>query len=379
MKSRVYFDNAATTPLLPEVIDTMTDVLRNNFGNPSSIHHFGRLAKTTVESARRLIANHLSVSPAEILFTSGGTEANNHVLGAAINDLGVQQVITSPIEHHSVLFPLKNFQAKGLIELKLVKVDYQGHIDFSDLEKLLSESPKALVSLMHANNEIGNLLSIKEVSKLCRKYNAFFHSDMVQTIGHYRIDLKAIDVDFVTSSAHKYHGPKGVGFLYFNNNRTDIKPMLYGGAQERNLRAGTENVAAIAGMSKALQIAINQLDEQQKAISELKAYMIEQFTENLSGIDFLGDSRDKGLYTVLNVLFPESDFGEMLVMNLDIEGIAASSGSACSSGTNEKSHVLEAIGVPENRTAIRFSFNKLNTNNEVGYCVQVLKKYFPHK
>jgi len=373
---KIYFDNAATTPMSIEVIEVMYNAMKNNFGNPSSIHSFGRQARSAIETARKQVAKQLNVSPAEIVFTSGGTEANNMAILGVVNDLNVKTVITSEIEHHAVLFPLRHLEESGKIKILLVNFDLQGHIDLNHLQKLLSENPKSLVSLMHGNNEIGNLLPMKRVSKLCRTYNAWFHCDMVQTMGHYLIDFATIDVDFASCSAHKFHGPKGIGFLYMNLDRIKINPLIRGGAQERNMRAGTENIVGILGLAKAFEIANENIDDNYKKIAGLKNYMVKKLRENITGIEFIGDSEDKGLVTVLNVLFPESPNGEMLIYNLDVDGIAASSGSACSSGSNEKSHVIEALNVDPNRATIRFSFSIYNTFDEIDYCIEKLKKYF---
>ncbi len=370
----IYFDNAATTHMLPEVIDTMHNTMLQVYGNPSSIHHFGRQAKVLVENARKTIARLLHVSPAEIIFTSSGTEASNLVLHNAIMELGIKSIITSPIEHHAVLEPLHYYEHKLGVKVQYVSLDSRGHIDFEQFEQLLQKNPLSLVVLMHANNEIGNLLSIKEVSKLCRKYDAMFFSDMVQSIARYNVDLQVIDVDFVNSSAHKFHGPKGVGFLYANNNRVRVAPQIYGGAQERNQRAGTENVAAIAGMAKALSLAHESLAADMLKVTELKQYFITQLKSNFDEVAFLGDCENGGLYSIVNVLFPPKIETEMLVMKLDIAGIAVSSGSACSSGTNERSHVANALNVSEKQTPIRFSFSKFNTKEEIDFCLEVLKK-----
>jgi len=379
----IYLDNAATTPIAPEVIEVMAETMRTVHGNPSSIHQFGRQAKALIEKARRSIANSLNVSPAEIFFTSGGTEANNTAIHSSISHLGIRRVITSAIEHHAVLHPLKALEKSGAIQLDFVNIDSNGTLSFEHLEQLLAQANdqrgqnrfSCLVSLMHANNELSNLLPIKEASRLCRRYNAIFHTDMVQTIGHYKIDFSAIDVDFASCSAHKFHGPKGVGFLYANLQRITPSPLIHGGAQERNIRGGTENVYGIIGMAKALELMHKNMEINQQKVQQLKSYMVEKLLANFKNVNFLGDSREKGLYTILNVLFPNQENTDMLIMNLDIEGIAASSGSACSSGTNERSHVLDAIGLPPELYSIRFSFSYLNTNDEIDYCLGVLGKW----
>ncbi|REJ83544.1 MAG: cysteine desulfurase [Bacteroidetes bacterium] len=375
---RVYLDNAATTPVDPEVIEAMIPVLQNNFGNPSSIHHAGRETRTLIEQARKTVAGILNVSPSEIFFTSGGTEANNTALHCSVRDLGISHMITSPIEHHAVLHTLQELQKEGKIRLSLIKLDECGRIDMNDLERLLAANPGCMVSLMHANNELGNLLPIQEVGELCQKYNALFHSDTVQTMGHYKIDLGKLPVHFVTCAAHKFHGPKGIGFLYVNS-KIKIHPFIFGGAQERNMRGGTENVYGIVGLAKALQIANDHLDEHTNYIKGIKSYMIEQLRAAIPGVEFNGDPEGESLYTVLNVSFPDTENSEMLIFNLDIAGIACSGGSACSSGSNTGSHVLKAVYKDSKRPAVRFSFSKFTTREEIDFAVEKLKELFPVK
>ncbi len=373
---RVYFDNAATTPLYSEVIQVMSDAMKKTFGNPSSVHYYGREARVLVEKARKTVAESLNISPAEIFFNSGGTEGSNTVISRCIEDLGVTHVITSPIEHPAVLNTSKVFQEGGKIELSFVRVNNKGHVDLAHLEELLQNGKKTLVSLMHANNEISNLLPINSVSKLCRQYNAYFHSDMVQSVGHYRIDLQAIDIDFVTASAHKFHGPKGVGFFYVNANTVSIKPFMGGGAQERNMRPGTENLMGIVGLAEALVQSYKSLETKIMKVKDLKSYFVQKLRKVIPSVTFLGDSEEKGLYTILNVVFPKNGAGEMLINNLDIDGVAASMGSACSSGTAVRSHVVKSLGVDDELHPIRFSFSHMNTRDEVDYCVNMLKKHF---
>jgi len=371
---KIYLDNTASTPLLNEVIDCMNDTMLNLFANPSSIHFHGRNSKVAIETARKSIAKYLNCTPSEIFFTSGGTEANNMALYGCVYDLGVKHVITSPIEHHAVLETLENFVHRGLIEIHFVKINEKGQIDYDSLENLLKTYPASLVSLMHANNEISNLLSINKVSRICRKYDAIFHSDTVQTICHYKIDLQKTDVDFVSCSAHKFHGPKGIGFIYINKNRVKISPLLFGGGQERGMRGGTENIYGVVGMAKAFEIAHQNMDLDMRKILSLKSYMIENLNKTFVGIEYLGDSATDGLYTVLSVLFPENVFDDMLLMRLDIEGVSASSGSACTSGALKGSHVMKHLKIPENRQTVRFSFSKFNTIEEIDFCIEVLKK-----
>jgi len=372
---KVYLDNAATTPLDKEVIEAMLPVMQNQFGNPSSIHGFGRTTRSLIENARKSVAKILNVSPAEIFFTSGGTEADNQAIVCTIADLGIKHAITSKIEHHAVLHTLEALEKQGKIKLSFVKLTKNGHIDLNHLEELLKTNERSLISLMHANNEIGNLLPMKDVGQLAEKYNAIFHSDTVQTMGHYAMDLQAINVHFVTCAAHKFHGPKGVGFLYISN-KVKISPFIHGGAQERNMRGGTENLYGIVGLAKALEIAIRDLKEHQEYIQGLKTYMIKQLEENIPGVEFNGDAKGSCLYTVLNVLLPSNENAEMMLFNLDINGIAASGGSACTSGSNQGSHVLKAIGSDQTRPSVRFSFSKYNTKEEIDYCIVKLKEMY---
>ncbi len=371
---RVYLDNAATTPIDPEVVKVMTGVLENQFGNPSSIHAHGREVRSLVEQARKTVAKLLNASPAEIFFTSGGTEADNMAIRCSINDLGIKHAITSAIEHHAVLHTLEALEKQGLIKLSFVNLDELGHVDLNHLEELLKSSERSLVSLMHANNEIGNLLDIEKAGDLCEHYNAIFHCDTVQTMGHYTHDLSKLKVHFLTCAAHKLHGPKGIGFLYINNS-IKINPLIFGGAQERNMRGGTENVYGIIGLAKALEIAYAEMEQHQKHVQSLKSYMIGQLKDTITNVRFNGDIRpDKSLYTVLNVAFPAGEMGEMLLFSLDIAGISASGGSACSSGSNVGSHVLTAIGSDPSCASVRFSFSKYNTNEEIDFTLLKLKE-----
>lgn len=374
---KVYLDNAATTPLDQEVIDVMMPMMQNQFGNPSSIHSFGREARSVVERSRKSIAKELNCSPGEIFFTSGGTEADNIAIRCGMSDLGINHAITSKIEHHAVGHTLEDMASKGLIRLSYVKLDENGSVDLEHLEELLQSSDRSFVSLMHANNEIGNLLPLKECGEICKKHNAIFHSDTVQTMAHYRFDLQDLHVHFITAAAHKFHGPKGNGFLYVREDIT-IKPLIYGGSQERNLRAGTENVYGIAGLSKALEISYRDLEEHRKHIEEIKKYTIQSLKEAIPGVGFNGSCTDldNSLYTVLNVIFPKTDIAEMLFFNLDILGIASSGGSACSSGSNIGSHVLNEIGTDLQRPSLRFSFSKFNTKEEIDYLIVQLKSLF---
>lgn len=372
---KIYLDNAATTKVDNEVIDAITEVMSGNYGNPSSTHGFGRTARAEIEKARRKVASTLGASPSEIIFTSGGTEADNMAICCSIRDLGIKHIITSKIEHHAVLHTIDAEANAGNIKVSYVNLLENGHVDLNHLSSLLNENGRSLVSLMHGNNEIGNLLDLKKVSELCRANDSFFHSDTVQSMCHYPIDLQELDVDFITASAHKFHGPKGIGFLYINSN-VKIHPMIHGGAQERNMRGGTENLYGIVGLAKAMEVAYRGMEEHHTHIQGLKTYMIKRLRETISGVSFNGDAEGKSLYTVLNVCFPDSPIAEMLLFNLDIMGIAASGGSACSSGTNVGSHVLAELVRDQNRPAIRFSFGKYNTKEDIDTVVTCLETLF---
>jgi len=374
---RVYLDNAATTPLDPEVLKSMYTVIEGCYGNPSSIHAHGREARALIEKARKTVAGILHCSPSEIFFTSGGTEADNTAIRCGIADNNLTHAITSRLEHHAVIHTLEAMEKAGAIKLSYVDTDHKGNIDYAHLETLLRDNPRSLVSLMHANNEIGTLTDIEKVGGICERYNAIFHSDTVQTMGHYLHDVSKLKIHFLVCAAHKLHGPKGVGFLYVNH-RIKIKPLIYGGSQERNMRGGTENIYGIIGLAKALEIAYGEMALHQEHIQGLKLYMIGQLTEKVPGISFNGElEADKSLYTVLNVSFPEMEMADMLLFNLDIAGISASGGSACSSGTDIGSHVLGAIGANPNRPSVRFSFSKYNTKEEIDYVVARVVGFFP--
>ena len=368
---QVYLDNAATTRLDDEVFEAMLPYMKEEFGNPSSIHSFGRKTRSAIENARKTVAKSLNVSPAEVFFTSGGTEADNMAIVKAIETLGIKHVVSSKIEHHAVEHLLCELEKEGKIKLSWVKLDKKGNVDLNHLEELLAANPKSLVSLMHANNEIGTLLPFKRVGELCKKYESIFHSDTVQTMGHFPMDLRNIHVHMVTCAAHKFHGPKGVGFLYVNHT-IKLKPLIHGGSQERNMRGGTEHVAGIVGLAKALEICFRDMEAHQAHIRGLKNYMIEELQKTITGVEFNGEIGENSLYTVLNVHLPPSDDAEMLLFNLDIQGIAASGGSACSSGSDQGSHVLRGLGVDVTRPSVRFSFSKYNTKEEIDYAVSKL-------
>ncbi|UKN01265.1 cysteine desulfurase [Paracrocinitomix mangrovi] len=369
---KVYLDNAATTPMAPQVIERMTEVMKENFGNPSSIHSFGRNAKAVIEIARREVAKLINAEPKEIIFTSGGTEADNMAITSAVKDLGVTRVISSKIEHHAVGHTIDCLDEEVTVEW--VKLSDKGAVDLADLERLLSSNEKTLVSLMHANNEIGTLLDIKKVSEICKKHGAYFHSDTVQTMGHYKIDVKDIGADYITCAAHKFHGPKGVGFLYVNKNIA-VSPIIQGGAQERGLRGGTENLIGIAGLAEALKLANEDIQGHIDHVQGLKSYMMDELKNRISDVEFHGETDpDKSLYTVLNVCFPDFENKSMLLFLLDIDGVACSGGSACTSGSNTGSHVLRGINADTNRPNARFSFSRFTTKEEVDYALSIIEK-----
>ena len=374
---KVYLDNAATTPLDPEVLDAMLPIMKEQFGNPSSIHSYGRAARSVIERARKQIAGILNAAPSEVFFTSGGTEADNTAIRSSIETLGLKHAITSRIEHHAVLHTLEHLQKTGQIELSFVNLNENGVVDLAHLESLLKTHSRSLVSLMHGNNEIGNLLDLDTVGELCVKYNALFHCDTVQTMGHYRHDLQHMKANFIVGAAHKFNGPKGIGFLYVRPG-VKIYPYLHGGAQERNMRGGTENVYGIVGLAKALEIAYRDMDSHRSHIENLKSRMIQKLSENIEGIRFNGQSGqlENSLYTVLNISLPPSDISDMLLFNLDIAGIAVSGGSACSSGTEIGSHVLNELQIDPERANVRFSFGKYNTEQEIDYAVTTLAELY---
>jgi cysteine desulfurase len=373
----IYLDNAATTPMEPEVLEAMIPMMREHYGNPSSIHALGRKTRTAIENARKTIAKLINASPGEIFFTSGGTEADNMAIVKTIEEFDIKHAITSKIEHHAVLHTLEELEKSGAIKLSYVELDKDGMVDLNQLEQLLSSNDRTLVSLMHANNEIGNLLPLAQVGELCEKYNAILHSDTVQTMGHYVHDVKALKVHFLVGAGHKFHGPKGVGFIYISSD-IKIHPLIHGGSQERNMRGGTENVYGIIGLVKALEIAYKDMHEHQHHVQSLKTYMIEELKKNIAGTEFNGTAEmpEKSLYTVLNVRFPQTPNAEMLLFNLDIAGICVSAGSACTSGSNQGSHVLRGIGSDMNRPSLRFSFSKYNTKEEIDIVIEKLKELF---
>jgi len=371
---RIYLDNAATTALDPAVLESMLPFLTEKFGNPSSIYSYGRETRMAVETARKSVAKLLNANPAEIFFTSGGTESSNMAIQAAIRDLGCRHIVTSKIEHHAVMHMVDHLDALDEVKVGYVKILPDGHVDLEDLEKLLAATEeKTLVTLMHANNEIGNILDIQAVGNLCKLYNAVFHSDTVQTVGHFPIDLRNTPIHFITGAAHKFHGPKGVGIIYINEN-ISIKPFVHGGSQERNMRAGTENIYGIVGFAKAFEMAMAGFETDSAYICSLKYYMYEQLKKQIPGVGFNGDVLGKSLYTVLSVSFPKTEKSEMILFNLDINKICASGGSACTSGAEAGSHVIRAINNDPNQITVRFSFSKHNTKAEIDAVVNKLKE-----
>ncbi len=372
---RIYLDNAATTPLDKEVIAEMVNVMENYYGNPSSIHAQGREVRTLIEKARKTVAGLLNAAPAEVFFTSGGTEADNTAIRCGIAAYGIKHAITSKIEHHAVEHTLNMLLKQGVIDkLSFVNIDSKGNVDYAHLEELLQNNERSFVSLMHANNELGTLTNMERVGDLCEQYEAIYHCDTVQTMGHYPHDVKKLKAHFIVCAAHKLHGPKGVGFLYVNH-RIKITPMIFGGSQERNMRGGTENVYGIVGLAKALEVAYAEMDEHQQYIQSLKSYMIDKLKAEVPGIEFNGEIEPaNSLYTVLNVSFPEMDMADMLLFNLDINGISASGGSACSSGSNIGSHVLTGIQADPARPSVRFSFSKYNTKEELDFVIGKIKQ-----
>lgn len=369
---RIYFDNAATTALDPQVLEAMMPYLTEKFGNPSSIYSYGRETRMAVEQARKSVAKNLGAKPAEIFFTSGGTESSNTILNAAIVDLHCKHIISSPIEHHATLHTVEHLAKTHGVKLSWVNILANGHIDMEDLENLLKNSTeKTIVSIMHANNEIGNMIDIHEVGELCKKHDAYFHSDTVQTVGHFPFNLRETPVDFITGAGHKFHGPKGVGILYINEN-IKISPLVHGGAQERNMRAGTENLYGIVGFAKALELATESYDKESAYIQSLKQYMHDQLVDKIPGVSFNGDPFGRSLYTLLSTNFPKTEKSEMLLFNLDIHHICASGGSACSSGAQQGSHVIQALKKEGEIATVRFSFSKNNTPQEIDQVVEVL-------
>lgn len=369
---RVFLDNAATTPLDPEVAETMLTAMRDLPGNPSSIHMEGRTARSAIEQARKTVAAAIGASIGEIFFTSGGTESNNMALKCAVRDLGVTRIISEKLEHHAVLHTLHYLEKQHGIVVEWIDIDEQGRLNLAHLEKLLTEDgQKTLVSVMHSNNEIGTLNNIERISEICDRYGAYFHTDTVQTVGYFPLDVSKTKISFCLGSAHKFYGPKGAGFIYINNDNI-VKPLLEGGAQERNMRGGTENIYGIVGLGKALEKSVAEMAERRAKIEHLRSYLKEHLQKKFKDIRFNGDHDGSYHYKVLSVSFPPSAKSDLLLFNLDIAGIAASGGSACSSGIDVGSHVLAGINEPDDRTTIRFSFSHHNTIEELDFLLAKL-------
>ncbi|MCQ0112985.1 cysteine desulfurase family protein [Zhouia amylolytica] len=377
---KVYLDSAATTQVRDEVIAKIQDCLVNCYGNPSSTHSFGRAAKTRVEQARKTIAKQLNAKPSEIIFTSGGTEADNMILRCAVRDLGIQKLITSKIEHHAVLHTAEEIAREYGLILQFVELDEEGSPRLDHLEALLkADDSMKLVSLMHVNNEIGNMIDIDAFAQVCKDHGAVFHSDTVQSVGHWEWDVQKTQIDFLTAAAHKFHGPKGVGFAYIRKD-SGLRPFIFGGGQERGSRAGTESLHNIVGLEEAFTLAYEHLEEERKYVSELKSHFIKRLKEALPDVKFNGNSavEGKSTYTLVNTCLPFSaEKAQLLLFQLDMKGIACSKGSACQSGSSAGSHVLREVLSEEDlqKPSLRFSFSMFNTKEELDYVVEVLKEY----
>lgn len=373
--TKIYLDNAATTPLDERVLEHMLPYLKEQYGNPSSIHGYGRSSRTLIEKSRRKIADLLNVSPAEIFFTSGGTESDNTVLMSNVLNENVSHIITSPVEHHAVLHTVEYISAKKWAQVSMVALDNKGAVDLENLRTLCAAHPNSLVSLMHANNEIGNLLNLDKVVDICKEFECKFHSDTVQTVGQIPINLKTTEIDYIVGSAHKFYGPKGIGFLY---TKQGLKPYIHGGAQERNVRGGTENLHGIIGIAKALELALAELEESHKHVSSLKSKLIELLKSEIPDVIFNGNCEvdSQSLAKIVSITLPKSQNSDLILFNLDIEGIYVSGGSACTSGSLIGSHVLNAIHPGSENTVIRFSLSKFNTEAEINYAVQKLKEIY---
>lgn len=370
---QVYLDNAASTPVYPQVIERISEVLLNHYGNPSSIHSWGRQAKVLVEDSRAIIADIINVPPSEIYFTSGASEACNTAIIGSVLNLGIKSIITSPIEHSAVLKAVEFVQKQYGIQVHWIPINHAGIPDYDNLYELLKNNPRSLLALMHVNNEIGNMLKVNKVREMCDECDAIFFSDTVQSIGKLRNDFTKLGFDMATCSAHKLHGPKGIGFLYLRDDKKII-PLITGGSQERNMRAGTENVALIAGMAKAFQLTFENMESDALHVSLLKNYFVEKLTQTIDGVEFNGKCNDDGIYHIVNVSFPYSKESELLHLNLDIEGIAVSAGSACVSGVGKSSHVIRYLKPESNAPTLRFSFSKYNTFEEIDFCITTIKR-----
>jgi cysteine desulfurase len=372
-KPRIFFDSAATTQVFPEVAEAMCQSLLHNYGNPSSIHELGRHARVEVERSRRIVASLLNAQPGEIFFTSGGTEANNAILWGCCKDLGRHHFISSPLEHPSVLQALMALEKYMACRISYVNTDAKGIVDLVHLNHLLAANPNSVVSLMHANNEIGNILPVTQVGVLCKQYGALFHCDTVQTIGKYDINMHDVPVDYAVISAHKFHGPKGVGAMFVRNGKAFL-PFTTGGAQERNMRAGTENVSGIIGLAKALEMACEERETIQAKILKIRDFLLYRLPEEIPGMTFNGDVNGSVIHTILNISLPQGIDADLLLPRLDMAGICVSTGSACSSGSNKPSHVLTALGIDQKIPNLRISFSRYNTLDEAKRLLEVLKE-----
>ena len=377
MQQRIYLDHAASTPLHPQVIHFMHEAMLSNYGNPSSIHSEGRTSRALIEKARKSMANHFNCSIGEIFFTSGATESSNMIIQGAVSGLGVQTIITAATEHHAVLHTIEVLEKEGKIKVIYLPLDNEGNPSIISLEEHLSnqENKKVLVSLMHSNNETGSLLDWESVGAICQKYDALFHSDTVQSVGFYDIDLQNIPVHFIVGSAHKFNGPKGVGFVYIRNENA-IPPFQHGGSQERNMRGGTENLLGIVGMALALDLAMSEKSERFAHLEKLKLQLFNGLKDVIPGIQINGPGLENSHPKILNIGFPPNPKATMILFNLDIEGISASGGSACSSGTDTGSHVLRAIHPENQHISVRFSFSHLNTSSEVDKVIEIISNIY---
>ena len=377
MQQRIYLDHAASTPLHPQVIHLMHEAMLSNYGNPSSIHSEGRTSRALIEKARKSMANHFNCSIGEIFFTSGATESSNMIIQGAVSGLGVQTIITAATEHHAVLHTIEVLEKEGKIKVIYLPLDNEGNPSIISLEEHLSnqENKKVLVSLMHSNNETGSLLDWESVGAICQKYDALFHSDTVQSVGFYDIDLQNIPVHFIVGSAHKFNGPKGVGFVYIRNENA-IPPFQHGGSQERNMRGGTENLLGIVGMALALDLAMSEKSQRFAHLEKLKLQLFNGLKDVIPGIQINGPGLENSHPKILNIGFPPNPKATMILFNLDIEGISASGGSACSSGTDTGSHVLRAIHPENQHISVRFSFSHLNTSSEVDKVIEIISNIY---
>ena len=377
--NKIYFDNAATTEMSDKVISVIMDTMKNNYGNPSSTHSFGRNSKSILELSRKFIAEKLNAKTSEIIFTSGGTESNNMIIKSVVEAKNIERIITTKIEHKAVLNSIESISKTKKISVEYLEVDNCGNPNIEQLKNSLEKSDQmTLVSLMHINNEIGTIINLNEYGEICRSNNALFHSDTVQTIGHYDLDLSATTIDFITCSAHKFHGPKGVGFAYINN-ETIINPFIEGGSQERGYRGGTESIHNILGLKTAFEISYESLEKDSKKVSKIKEYFIHSILKNIPGTKINGNSdTHNSSYTILNLCLPiPKEKKTVLDFKLDLAGIACSSGSACQSGSSKPSHVLSEIlsNSEMEKISLRFSFSKFNSLEEVDYVVTFLKDF----